>query len=98
MFGDEHEPVQRVDAGLLHADRDLRPMYLQCAVWRVDAGVQHDDARVSGVRQRRRVWRIDTGVPAGGLVWTVLGDERHPVHGRDARVRRGHGDVRAVYL
>jgi hypothetical protein len=98
VLGDQREPVRRFDAGLLHARRDLRTVYLERAVRRLDPDLQHDDAHVPRVRRGRRVRRFDAGLSAGRLVRAVLGDERHLVHGRDARMRHGQRDLRAVHV
>jgi hypothetical protein len=96
LLGDQRDVVQRRDAGLLHAGRDVRAVRFERAVQRRGARLQHGHARLPRLRERRRMWGLDAGLPDVGGLRAVLGDERERVRRRDAGLLHAVGDLRAL--
>ena len=69
----QHEPVHGRDAGLLHADRDLRACLVSADCGGRDAGLRPRVAQLPRVQRRQRVRRRDARLPAGRRLRPVLG-------------------------
>ena len=98
VLGDQRYEVRGRNSRLLHAHGDLRALHVQRPVRRRHARVQHVDAYVPRLRDRFRVRRRHACLSTWRLVRPVLGDQRHGLLGRDARLLHYHGHLRPLYV
>ena len=98
VLGRQLPPVHRDHPGLLHADRDLRPLHGERRLLGHDTGLQRQHAHLSGLQRRQRLRRRHARLSGLGRLRSMFWNQCHGLHGRDAGLLHDDGNLRALRI